>query len=446
MVRKPGLSGAEDSMAKDFSDKRRRGWMARSVAGVVWACALAGCHDFPTDNEPHVAGIDATLEAAFADGLADAKLAQGCTVEIVVESEPALAVFNEVIDSAQHELLVEMLTFDPDAAAGVAELPVEFVEKLAGKVDAGVRVCVIVDALAQTYYSGLEAIDQLRSAGVEVRKFMAPHEDPLLDNLLYRTHKKIVVADGTLAILGGRNLGPWYFTDEEVRDITVRVTGPAVADVQNDFLRDWQTLGDAVVDPYRPELQATGELDVWSVDQRPWAGDYDINAALVAAIRLADERIVMETPYYNPTPWLLDELLAARARGVEIELLTDGPASSDIPNSYEADAYWFKPMVEAGFRIWVWNQPGRLLHTKALVIDDELVMLGSANINFRSLVWDTENVIFVRDAALAAEVTAMVVDDRSADNVYIVDAAWLASQSAETLAYWDFVHWLSFLY
>lgn len=421
-------------------------WIAAITSGIV-ACIFLGCNEFPTDNEPDVAVSQSTLEDFLASGTLDAKRANGCTVEVVVESEPSLAVFNEVIDSAQHELGIEMLTFDPDDQAGVAQLPVEFVEKLAAKVAAGVKVYVMVDAIAQTYYSGLEAIDQLRAAGIEVRKFMAPEDNPLLDNLLYRIHKKIVVADGTQAVIGGRNLGPWYFTNEEVRDVTVRLTGPVVRDVQNEFLSDWAAIGDAVADPYQPaELEPTGDLTLWSVDQRPWADDYDINSVLVAAIRLAKERIVIETPYYNPTPWFFDELLAARARGVEIELLTDGKAASDIPNSFEADAYWFKPMIEAGFKIWVWDQPGRLLHSKALVIDDELVMLGSFNINFRSFVWDAENVIFVRDTTLADQVTAMIIDDRSADEVYVADADWLASQSEETLAYWDFVHLMSFMY
>jgi len=193
-------------------------------------------------------------------------------------------------------------------------------------------------------------------------------------------------------------------------------------------------------------LEAAGEAVVRSIDHRPACDDFDIDAAVRVAITLARSRIRIQTPYWNPTPALLDALIAAAARGVAVEVMTNGPDASDKPASYAASAGSFAVMVDAGIGVQLWNTPGRFLHSKAMVVDDAVAMVGSYNFNFRSSLWDAENAVIVTDAAGVAAVAAMFDADVADPGVVTVDAEWLATQSDETLAFWEFARWIAWVY
>jgi len=274
---------------------------------------------------------------------------------------------------------------------------------------------------------------------VNYRDFVLPG-DWLDDQLMRRTHKKILLVDGRRAIIGGMNYGWLYFAENQWRDTNVLVTGPVVATVQREFLRDWGTLGNDIGDRQRyfPALEATGDLAIRAIDQRPTQGDIDLNTAILIALRSADLSIDIEAPYFNPTEWLAEELLATSARGVEVRILVNSDASLNVEGTFAMTAFWFDAMVDGGVRMFMWDQGvHRTMHSKAIVVDDKMAMVSTHNLNLRSLVWDAENGAIFTDPEAIDAVRAMVEADFSREWVIEIDRAWLDAVPPEERASWN---------
>jgi len=418
----------------------------------ICAVALAGaamltcCTDFPhTIVEDIVLGSSDVN--ALLDDHTDSHAAGGSDMELLTDGPATLEVFYNLIRSAGDHINIETLSFDADATVS-QDLAVEFVAMLVEKVRQGVRVNLIVDPIGQTIYSEPNVVRALRQGGVNVRSFVAPNDELLLDTILYRTHKKILVADGRQALVGGRNIGPGYFDRDHWRDTTVLLTGPVVASVQYEFLRDWYALGGTIdnEDRYFPTLDAEGMLSIRSIDQRPAQGDFDLNTAVWIALRLARTRIDIQTPYLNPTRWLFDELADAAGRGVGVRMITNSRASVDLDAVFAVNAFWFDRLIEAGVRVFLWDQPGRMMHSKVMVVDDDFAMVGSYNFNFRSITWDAENAVIFTDPQPVDQVRAMLDDDFDSPDVFEIDRAWLDAQPDDDRDAWNTAHLFTWLF
>jgi len=412
----------------------------RAVVSVAACLCLAGsCVRMPDAIPPEVdvAGdLNAVLDAATGS-----RADPGCTMELIVDRPEARRVLLEMLRSASDHIHVETLSFDNDEAAFPPQ-GVEFLDLLAARLAAGVRVKLLLDPLAQHFWSDGAWLDTLRAQGAEVLFHWTPAGLNAADPLLFHQHKKLVVVDGREAIVGGMNFGlPWFGHDAD-RDTIVRLAGPVVGTLQREFLADWTALGGAPGPPEGdfPPSAATGDVRVRAIDQRPSAGDFDINALMQIALRRARRRVDLTAPYFNPTPWLADELRAAAARGVAVRVLTNARDSSDQPTSYFAAAWWFGPMLDGGVQVFVWDRPGSLLHSKTMVADDELAMVGSYNSNWRSIAWDAENAVVFTDAGAVRQVADMIAADFAAECVRPVTREWLDAVAPSEAAGWSLVH------
>ena len=295
----------------------------------------------------------------------------------------------EVIDSARESL--DVCTF----ILGRDRFAADLVERLGARARAGVRVRLIVDGVG-ALMGGRRDFSEVQAAGVQVVRFVPPFRSPLKWPLRGRTnlrnHRKLVVADGRWLWSGGRNLAGDYFEDGPEHpawvDLSFDLQGDAAAEAQAVFEADWRF----ALDPRQAAMGPSGVAPAqWPAPARlppaaqllPSGPDYaddTVHTLLVTSFHRARNRIVAVTPYLVPDESLLSAMALAARRGVAVDIVV--PARS---NHRLADIARNRPMRElarAGVRIWLLP---RMLHAKAVVIDEHMAMVGSVNLDSRSL-------------------------------------------------------------
>jgi len=302
------------------------------------------------------------------------------------------------IDGARES--VHLMTFI------LADDPVgrEIIERLAARARAGVKVRVLVDALGSLRVRWAR-LRRLREAGAEVGVFMPmlPLHRRWSANL--RNHRKIAIFDGTLAVTGGMNLAQEYMGPLPGRarwiDTCAEITGPAVADLANVFVRDWNfATGETLAAPPPPPPGGATTLQI-APNGPDVSGDpfYDV---LTSAIYNARRRIWIVTPYFVPDEGLLRALSLQARVGVDVRVVL--PRRSNHRIADFARNRLLRELVEGGVRVFM--HPRAMLHAKHIVIDDGVAISGSVNMDARSLYLNYEVAVFAygseaaeRDAA-----------------------------------------------
>lgn len=263
-------------------------------------------------------------------------------------------------------------------------------ELLAERARDGLQVRLLYDRFGSTWTHLTRFLEPARRAGVRVQSITQanPLKGRLQVNL--RNHRKVAVVDGRVGWVGGMNFHADHLATEEstraIRDYQVRIEGPAVFDLQFQFVEDWHFAAgespDVFFGPaYFPEMEAVGTDRVQVVPGGPESEGRGLADAFFGAIVAADRRVRIATPYFVPDEPILQALRYAARRGVAVELIV--PEMSNHWYTTYASRALYSTLLEAGARIWERNPP--FLHAKALVVDDLYAMLGSANLDYRSL-------------------------------------------------------------
>ncbi len=290
---------------------------------------------------------------------------------------------------------------------------------------AGVQVRLLLDGLGTSRLGAF--LQPLRDVGVEIARF-GPRMRPGFVN--FRTHRKIVVCDGVTGFTGGMNIDDCH--DESVvgaaegwRDTQVKLVGDAVAPLALAFLEDWQYATDLVLDgpEYLPALDGKGTRLVQVCASGPDAHPQSIHAVYFTAIATAQHRVWISTPYFVPDESMQAALIAAALRGVDVQVLL--PGTSDHIFVDAAARSYFPELLAAGVRIFGYGPPA--LHAKTLVVDRDAGIVGSANLDNRSLRLNFEVLaicyghhaadelatMFERDLTKSKEITAATLEHRS---------------------------------
>jgi cardiolipin synthase A/B len=264
-----------------------------------------------------------------------------------------------------------------------------------------VTVRLVLDAFGSELSSETE--QKLRDAGVGVVMFN-PLRPWTLEETNYRTHRKVLVADGDLAFIGGIGLADHWQgnadAEDHWRDTQIKVTGPSVRALEAAFYENWLESGGETVpalDPEPPALNAGARsIVVWS---NPTAGVSNIKLLYLIAIAAAARTIDIQSPYIvldESTRWALND---ARRRGVRIRMLTDGELTDAKPVKYSSrDGY--QEMLDNGYEIYEYEPT--MMHVKALVADGVFSITGSANFDNRSFELNDELAVAASDPHLAA--------------------------------------------
>ncbi|WP_414652393.1 phospholipase D-like domain-containing protein [Geomonas sp.] len=281
-----------------------------------------------------------------------------------------------------------------------------FVQALSLAADRGVEVRVIVDSLGEKY-SRPTARELLKGTAVQFRRFLPLRPGGYLN---LRNHRKILVVDGKVGFTGGMNIGGRHMITGRppvVKDLHFRVTGPVVADLQRTFLDDWWFITGAQLpgQRYFPPLPPAGNALVRAVSDGPDKSFRKLNWIILGAVSCARKRVTIVTPYFIPDRPIISALITAALRGVEIVLVL--PDVNNLPFVHWASRSYLWELLQ--YRVRVFAQPAPFVHTKFMVVDWSWSLIGSANLDPRSLRLNFEFGLEVYDLAFAR-----VLEDRCA--------------------------------
>jgi len=282
------------------------------------------------------------------------------------------------------------------------------VAALVARAKARVACRLLVDAFGSSDF--VKTVQQpLVDAGCEVRVFRPL---PGVDKLA-RNHRKIVVIDGAVAITGGFGIRDNWLgdgvRDEKWRDVNVRFTGPAVAEAQQAFAENWQEAGGALLPAEAfPTPAAAGTSSAAFVSSTG-------STVLTRAERLtqlmlsaARKRIWISNAYFVPSRGIVELLLRKASEGVDVRILAPGEKSDSKP-ALGAQRFDFDELLKRGVRVWEY-QPS-MIHSKTMVIDDGMVLVGSINLDPLSLNKLEEGALIVEDRAVASALSQSFITD-----------------------------------
>lgn len=345
---------------------------------------------------PGVIGEELRELVHIGDAMTGRPLLDGNRIEPLHDGAEAFPAMLAAIAGAQRRIWLASYIF---AGSGIGA---RFVEALVAAHARGVEVRVLIDAIGDLY-DFPRASRMLRAAGVPTRRFQLTR-GPGLPHLNLRNHRKLLIVDDGLAFTGGMNLrdhgglGP---RGVAIVDLHFRLTGPIAGQLADVFARDWDGLRHRAEAP-PAQLPAAGTSHCRAITEGPNEGVERLELVLLAALANAHRRVCIMTPYFIPMPELARGLAAAALRGVAVELIL--PARSNFRWVDWASRRWQRDLIARGVQVHL--RPGPFAHSKLLVVDDYYTLIGSANLDPRSLRLNFELVVETYCQALASTLLA----------------------------------------
>ena len=357
-----------------------------------------------------------SLEAALPglERAAGCRFSTGHRVVPLIDGPAIFARMLDAIAGARHTVHLENYIIRDDRIGGT------FAEALARRAREGIAVRVLFDWLgckgtSRRYWR------RLRHAGVEVRAFQPPALLEPLANLV-RDHRKGLVTDGRLAIVGGHCIGDEWAGDAAAgippwRDTALEVEGPAAARLDQAFARMWARAGAPLRSPADAPADApAGDARVAVLESEP--GLERAYRCVEWMATAARSRCWITDAYFVAPPRLREVLGDAARDGVDVRLLV--PGDSDLPHVRNLTRIGYRPLLRAGVRIFEWRGP--MLHAKSIVTDGQWARVGSSNLNASSLSGNYELDLLVDDAALATGLQAQFLRDLDRSREVVVTA------------------------
>ncbi len=363
-----------------------------------------------------VQAVRALADQAFSRA-AGAPLVAGNAVQLLRDARENYPAWLAAIASARRHVHFENYFVREDAAGE------RFAEALIERARAGVRVRVVYDWLGCVAKASGEFWERLRAGGVEVRVYNPPRlSSPL--GWLSRDHRKLLAVDGRVGFVTGLCVGQEWLGRpergvESWRDTGVEIRGPAVAELEAAFAQIWATLGApipaeelAAAEP----IATAGSVSVRIVATLPAMASVFRFDQLVAA--LARQRVWLTDAYFAGTTLYMESLIAAAREGVDVRLLV--PNATDLPLLRPLARAGYRPLLQAGVRIFEWN--GEMLHSKTAVADGRWSRVGSTNLNIASWLGNCEIDAVVEDAEFARLMEETYVSDLANATELVLDA------------------------
>lgn len=297
------------------------------------------------------------------------------------------------------------------------------IEALKERARAGVKVRVIYDHVG-SFKLSRKALRGMKEAGVEAYPFFKVVFPPFGTRINWRNHRKIVVIDGKVGYIGGMNIADRYVDGGKMfpmwRDLHLRIQGPAVGALQQSFAVDWNFMGQPLLHEtaYGPRVggHSVGMQLVTGGPTTQW-----MNMTLVfqQAISEARKCVYILTPYFIPTEGLVQALQVASLSKVDVRIIVPRRSDSDMlrwaSNSYVMDC------LRSGIKVYFYEKG--MLHSKAIIIDDDFCTVGSTNFDFRSFEHNFEANMLIYSPEFNARLKEMFFRDMH-DSSRIVASEW----------------------
>jgi cardiolipin synthase len=406
----------------------RRRLATLAAAGILGRCAAVpnvggltghevGLPGHPTKRDPDPVSDTDALQQQYdlQRGLSASPIVFGNQVTLLSSGSEAFQAIFKAIAAARDSINLEYFIL-ADVESGGVHLSALLLDRLR----AGVKVNLIYDSFG-SHDTPRAFFDALRTAGAKVVEFnpVSPFELRVGWSPNNRDHRKITVVDGRIGFTGGVNLDKVYENPPSAgvpadgdtnhaywRDTAVRIEGPAVAELQKLFFGTWHQQEAPAVGPanYFPPLARQGVQTIRIIGSSPSDGRPLYYASLMTAMRSARQRVWLGSGYFLP-PHDEREALAKIARaGLDVRIIA--PAFSDVQSAVSAARAAYGDLLEAGVRIYEIHDA--VLHAKLAMIDDTWSVVGSSNLDRRSVVFNNEVDAVILGHDTAGQVEALM--------------------------------------
>jgi len=328
---------------------------------------------------------------------------------LLVDGAEFFAALAERIDQARHHVHIEFYIWQNDARGN------QMLEHLIAAAGRGVEVRLLLDpigcfGLRRSHFS------RLINAGGRFAWFRTAH--PLRNRWTFtlRNHRKLQIIDGWRCFVGGMNMGREYAGEDPRigpwRDVQIEISGTAARKFQMVFADDWYFATDEklLASAYYPPPECTQDIIVQPMTDGPDDPDDPIEMSLVWMLNIARKRVWLTAGYFGPNEPLLSALKLAGARGVDVRMLVSG--KSDHPMLVNIGRSYYEELLRYDVKIYEYE--AGFNHAKVALVDDHWLMVGSANLDVRSMRLNFELNALVRDTATAAALERVLKKDLSA--------------------------------
>ena len=341
----------------------------------------------------------------------------GNGVELFGEGERFIPAMIRACGKAAEEICLEFYIIRDDAIGR------HLAEALLSAARRGVRVYLIYDYVgcfdtSSSYFRNLE------QGSVKCLPFNPPSIRRGIGWFDKRDHRKMAVIDGKSAFVGGVNIGREYvgldISPGHLRDLGMRIDGPAAGELALLFRSNWEGEGGTVPPEWRERrrpIDPAGDAEVLIVNGGPHHNRSLIRSAFRMAIAGAADSIKVLNPYFVPGPRVIRSLLRAAGRGVRVQLIL--PAKSDMPLVRLVGRSYYSPLLKNGIEIF--EREGTILHAKVMLIDDAWAVIGSANLDQRSFHRNFEVNVIVDSPGFGRQVAEMFDGDLARSRRIIIE-------------------------
>jgi cardiolipin synthase A/B len=383
----------------------RRATVILLIAAALVALGLMFAQDQVTLKIRSAYGAEDPRHQSYIAALVGADATSGNSYDVLTNGDQLFPAMLEAIEGARKRISFETYIYDTGSVAD------RFTAALEAAARRGVRVRLVVDAVGASSMDRV-AVDRLRAAGCQVAQFNFPSWYAL-EELNYRTHRKILVVDGEVGFTGGVGVADHWLGNaqdkDHWRDTQVRVRGPIVRLMEAAFYENFtEASGEQAPELDDPPPNASEEGASILVRSSPSGGSNDLKRLYLLALASARRTVDITSPYFitdESTRWSLQD---ATSRGVKIRILVEGDITDAMPVKYASRVH-YDQFIRQGIEIYEY-QP-TMMHTKVIVVDGVWSLFGSANFDNRSLELNDEINLAVANRALAARFVADMEQD-----------------------------------
>ncbi len=329
-------------------------------------------------------------------------------VKLLINGEEKFVELMKALEEAKHHIHMEYYIYEQ------GEVGNAIIELLIKKAKEGVEVRLIYDDFGSPTIKR-KTEKKMMEAGIEVHPFHKVHFYLLANRFNYRNHRKMVIIDGKTGFTGGINVSDRYVNNGKNkvfwRDTHLRIDGPGVYYLQYLFMSDWNFCCSSSLKPahlhFDEQVQQKEDTYVQIVGSGPDSKHPSILFSILQAIYLAKEEILITTPYFIPGDNIMDAVRIAASSGLTVKLLVPAVSDSRIVNKAAKANY--SDLIKSGVEVYLYEKG--FIHSKTMVTDGKLSIVGSANMDYRSFELNFEVNAIVYDLAFAKKLRAVFFDD-----------------------------------
>ena len=382
--------------------------MAIGVIAIIGVLGALFLPDWPSDDFTMGFKADPGSErfVEWTSGYLNSPILRGGEVTILQNGDAFYPAMLEAIRKAEDSVNFEVYIFEPD------EIGRQFMDAFKDRARAGVEVRLLLDG-----FGGIKMTkryrDELREAGVTVAR-SRPFGLRSLVRFYKRTHRRAIVIDGRIGFTGGAAVSKKWKGDvrneHEWRDSMTRVTGPMVAGIQSAFATNWvYCCGEVIAGPrFFPTFERGPGPCGLSVVSSPSDAMQPIRLLFWVSFINAQQRLWICNSYFIPDDRLRSAAIERAKSGVDVRILVPGNQTDAVPVQAAGRSY-YEELLSAGVRIFEY-QPA-MMHAKTIVVDGAWSIVGSANLDERSMELNEENVLGIADQDFARSIEMGVTAD-----------------------------------